>query len=139
MIGGYEVYYPSSFFERLVNEIRAGLVSAYNEAFDSLRIFADAQRPFISIDFHCSGLAITPQNEDRLSEFLRTPFEGGLKRICTLMDGFGEVSLFDSRVGFQLSQRKRCTERTDTGLTVRLDFRRIGPSELDFVRKRFSA
>lgn len=137
LIGGYEVYYPSSFFERLVNEIRAGLVSACNEAFDSLHIFADAQRLFISIDFHCSGLAITPQNEDHLSAFLRTPFEGGLKRICTLMDGFGEVSLFDSRVGFQLSQRKRCTERTDTGLTVRLDFRRIRPSELDFVRKRF--
>ena len=60
LIGGYELYYPSCFFDRLVSEIRAGLLSAYSETFDSVRIFADTHRPFISIEFRCSSLAMRP-------------------------------------------------------------------------------
>jgi hypothetical protein len=138
LIGGFEVYYPSILFDRLVDEIRAGLVSAYGRSFDSARILAESEHPFVSIQFICTGLAITPENESRLTKFVQTPFEGGLKRICALMAGSGDVLIYDARVGFQLVQRERSSARTDKGLILRLDFRRIEPSELESVRKRFT-
>jgi hypothetical protein len=138
LIGDYAVFYPACLFGRLIDEIRAGLLSAYGSAYNSARIFADVHHPFVSIEFLCSNLTITPRNKDRLNEFLDSQFEGGLKRIVMLMAGFGEVSIFDSQVGFQLSQRKRSDQRTNAGIAVRLDFRRIRPSELEFVRTCFS-
>ncbi|MCD2452397.1 hypothetical protein GO003_018585 [Methylicorpusculum oleiharenae] len=138
LIGGYEIYYPKPFFEELVEEIRSGLLSAYARSFNKVRIFANKDKPFISFDFQCTDLEITPDNVNRLQQYIDKPYQGGLHRIRNLMIGFGDVSIFDRKIEFSITQRKTCNLRSHDALVVRLDFRRVWPNELQNLRKYIS-
>lgn len=138
LIGGYEIYYPKPFFEELVEEIRSGLLSAYARSFNKVRIFANKDNPFISFDFQCTDLEITPDNVNRVQQYIDTPYQGGLHRIRNLMVGFGDVSIFDRKIGFSLTQRETCSLRSHDALVVHLDFRRVWPNELQNLRKYIS-
>ena len=136
LIGGYEIYYPQIFLDQLIEAIRAGLVAAYGRSFESVRFFADVDQPFLSIDFICPELNISPENISRLKQYLASPFDGGLASMCKLMEGFGNVCIFDKHIGFMLTQRRLYSGRSNDGLVCRLQFRKISPEELNTVGKR---
>lgn len=135
LIGGYEIYYPKAFLTKLIDEIHSGMLSGFKATFDQIRISANPESAFISIDFIASQSSLNDAHAKRIAQYIKRPFNGGLHRMTMQMKGFGRLLIFDANHGFDTTFRVPSESRSDTGLVCRLDFRRIRPEELRAVRK----
>lgn len=136
LIGGYEIYYPRTLFSELVEEIHSGLVATCGQSYDNIHVFSDSDSAFVTIDFRATTTKLDPDSRKRLVQYLAKPFLGGLSRMDSLVEGTGVLKIVDPEGGFDITRRKRTTEKTPSGVTNRILFRKIRPEELKTVRKQ---